>query len=51
MEYKTLKMEKKNAKKVARQLGYGDIVIDKIEKATNVIQIDNIMVSARRAMN
>lgn len=46
----TLKVEKKNAKKAARQLGYGDAVIDRIEQAMNIIQIDNIMISARKAM-
>ena len=50
MENEVLKIEKKNAKEVARQLGYGDIVINKIEQAINIIQIDNIMISARKVL-
>ncbi len=50
MEKGTLKTEKRDAKKAARQLGYGLDVIHKIDNCVNVYQIDNIMATARRSM-
>jgi hypothetical protein len=40
---------KKNALKTSKQLGYDPTVRDKIRKATNVAQIQQIMISARNS--
>ena len=47
---KNLEKEIKEAKKVAKQLGYEKDVEKKISFAENVIQIGNILANARMAM-
>lgn len=46
-----LKCEKRSAKKTAKDLGYDKGVIDAIDNAKSVYQIDNIMAQARKDMH
>ncbi len=45
-----LAKEKKDALKVAKELGYSSDIIEKITNATNCIQIDNTLIQARKQM-
>lgn len=43
-----LKREIREAQKVARDLGYDSKLIDNFKNAQNIIQLDNMLIAARR---